>query len=102
MSKSVRILCTEQPEDELRKTEVESDEPNENDDEVSWLDKITDTKEIDVNEPVSMAKIYAKREETVQKYKFRIGLLSSSLLENPEVKVNESYWIFIECMFLFL
>ena len=42
---------------------------------------------IDTSEPVSMAKILAKREEVLQKYKFRIGLLSSTLLENPEQKV---------------
>ena len=47
-----------------------------------------DDEPIDTSEPVSMAKIYAKREEALQKCKFRIGLLSSTLLENPEQKVG--------------
>lgn len=56
-------------------------------DEVSWLGTVGDAIEIDPNEPVSMAKIYAKREELIQKYKYRIGLMCSTLLENPEQKV---------------
>lgn len=79
-------MCSEKPKNLHKNSEIQLAEPNEND-EVSWLDRISDTKEINIDEPVSMAKIYAKREETVQKYKFRIGVLASSVLENPEMKV---------------
>lgn len=68
----------------------ESSKPDD-DDEISWLDKLTENHEIDINEPISMAKIYAKRDEAIRKYKFRIGLLSSAILENPEMKVNTCF-----------
>lgn len=50
-------------------------------------------KEILVNkgEPISVAKLYAKRENTIQSYKQRIGLLASTLLENPDLKVSFVY-----------
>jgi len=53
------------------------------------LDAIEPKKEISVNkgEPISVAKLYAKRENTIQNYKQRIGLLASTLLENPDLKV---------------
>lgn len=54
------------------------------------MDAIEPKKEISVNkgEPISVAKLYAKRENTIQNYKQRIGLLASTLLENPDLKVN--------------
>jgi len=53
------------------------------------LDTNEPEKEITVNkgEPISVAKLYAKRENTIQSYKQRIGLLASTLLENPDLKV---------------
>lgn len=57
-------------------------------DQNSWLNSSTISNGIDLNEPISMAKIYARREEVIQKYKFRIGILSSAVLENPEEKVH--------------
>jgi len=53
------------------------------------LDTNEPEKEISVNkgEPISVAKLYAKRENTIQSYKQRIGLLASTLLENPDLKV---------------
>lgn len=69
--------------------EVKSQNINSNEEEeVLWLNKPTDSIDITLNESISMAKIYAKRDEIIQMYKFRIGLLSSSLLENPELKVR--------------
>ncbi|XKL69442.1 hypothetical protein PGB90_007211 [Kerria lacca] len=69
--------------------EVKSQNINSNEEEeVLWLNKPTDSIDITLNEPISMAKIYAKRDEIIQMYKFRIGLLSSSLLENPELKIG--------------
>lgn len=61
-----------------------------NDDEYILLDTNEPEKEITVNkgEPISVAKLYAKRENTIQSYKQRIGLLASTLLENPDLKVN--------------
>ncbi len=55
--------------------------------EVSWLDT-SNVDELNLSQPLCMAEIFARREEIVQKYKLRIGLLSSTLLENPEIKVN--------------
>ncbi|XP_012260136.2 nucleolar complex protein 3 homolog [Athalia rosae] len=41
---------------------------------------------IDINKPVSTAELLACREEVLQSRRFKIGILSSSLLENPELK----------------
>ena len=68
--------------------EVNEDEEKPQDNQVSWLGNIYDGSNIEISEPVSVAKIYAKRDEAIQKYKFRIGLLSSGFLENPELKVT--------------
>jgi len=53
------------------------------------LDKNEPEKDLSINkgEPISVAKLYAKRENTIQCYKQRIGLLASTLLENPDLKV---------------
>lgn len=42
-------------------------------------------------EPVSTAQLMASREGVIQKYKFKIGILASGLLENPEEKVTFNY-----------
>lgn len=68
--------------------------PNENNednnDEYVLLDTNEPEKEISVDkgELISVAKLYAKRENTIQSYKQRIGLLASNLLENPDLKVS--------------
>lgn len=61
-----------------------------NNDEYLLLDTNEPEKEISVDksEPISVAKLYAKRENTIQIYKQRIGLLASNLLENPDLKVS--------------
>lgn len=41
---------------------------------------------IDVTKPVSTAELLACREEILQSRRFKIGILSSGLLENPELK----------------
>lgn len=71
-----------------KKKKIEVNNEN-NDDEYVWLDTNEPEKEITVNkgEPISVAKLYAKRENTIQSYKQRIGLLASTLLENPDLKV---------------
>lgn len=63
---------------------------NDDDDEYVWLATNEPENNISVNkgEPISVAKLYAKRENTIQSYKQRIGLLASNLLENPDLKVN--------------
>lgn len=68
---------------------------NDDDDEYVWLATNEPEKNISVNkgEPISVAKLYAKRENTIQSYKQRIGLLASNLLENPDLKVN--YFIYL-------
>ncbi|XP_050424907.1 nucleolar complex protein 3 homolog [Adelges cooleyi] len=68
-----------------KKQKVENDE-----DGYTWLEENEPEKEIVVNkgEPISVAKLYAKRENTLQNYKQRIGLLASTLLENPELKIG--------------
>lgn len=42
----------------------------------------------DLSHPLSTAEILARREQLVVQYKFRIGLLASGLLEDPEAKVS--------------
>lgn len=69
------------------------------------LDTNEPEKEISVNkgEPISVAKLYAKRENTIQNYKQRIGLLASTLLENPDLKVKYfiCLYIYIVCVHLY-
>ncbi|CAG2061392.1 unnamed protein product, partial [Timema podura] len=43
---------------------------------------------LDITKPVSMADLFVCREEVLQRCKFRIGVLSSGLLENPQQKVT--------------
>ncbi|KAL1461686.1 hypothetical protein WDU94_013558 [Cyamophila willieti] len=40
------------------------------------------------DEPVTTAQLMASREGVIQKYKFKIGILASGLLENPEEKTK--------------
>ncbi|XP_065207103.1 nucleolar complex protein 3 [Planococcus citri] len=82
---------TDEPEDEEEEPiEKEEKRPASGleDDEITWSNELVGNEELDLDEPVSVAKIYAKREQLVNKYKFRIGLLSSTLLENPEMKIE--------------
>lgn len=79
-----------------KKKRFDDNEDNENHDEYICLDTNEPEKDISVNkgEPISVAKLYAKRENTIQSYKQRIGLLASTLLENPDSKV--SYFIYMK------
>ncbi|XP_046749750.1 nucleolar complex protein 3 homolog [Diprion similis] len=43
---------------------------------------------IDVSKPVSVVELLACREEVLQSRRFKIGILSSGLLENPELKAG--------------
>lgn len=78
-------LEPEKPQLKKKKTE-----DSENNNEYVWLDTNEPEKELSYNksEPISVAKLYAKRENIIQSYKQRIGLLASTLLENPDQKVN--------------
>lgn len=85
----INYLCViELEKSQPKKKKIEVNNEN-NDDEYVWLDTNEPEKEITVNkgEPISVAKLYAKRENTIQSYKQRIGLLASTLLENPDLKV---------------
>lgn len=42
-----------------------------------------------LHQPISTAEILALRERTLAQYRFRIGLLSSTLLEDPQTKVSK-------------
>ena len=80
------IIESEKSQPKKKKTEDNNENKN---DEYIWLDTNEPEKETLVNkgEPISVAKLYAKRENTIQSYKQRIGLLASTLLESPELKV---------------
>lgn len=84
---------------QLKKKKVDTSyEVNENNnDEYIWLATNEPEKDISINkgEPISVAKLYAKRENIIQTYKQRIGLLASTLLENPDLKVNHFVYICI-------
>ncbi|XP_014241260.1 nucleolar complex protein 3 homolog [Cimex lectularius] len=43
--------------------------------------------EKDLSKPISVAEMLAWRESSIAQYKFKIGILASALLENPEQKV---------------
>lgn len=100
----------EKPQSKKKKVDT-SYEVNENDnDEYIWLATNEPEKAISINkgEPISVAKLYAKRENTIQTYKQRIGLLASTLLENPDLKVNHFVYIciwltqsFLKLLFVF-
>jgi len=87
------VIELEKSQPKKKKIEVN----NENNDEYVWLDTNEPEKEITVNkgEPISVAKLYAKRENTIQSYKQRIGLLASTLLENPDLKVFFLFFFFV-------
>lgn len=90
-------LCViESNKSQPKKKKIEDNNENNNEnnnednkDDYDWLDTNEPEKDILVNkgEPISVAKLYAKRENTIQSYKQRIGLLASTLLENPDLKV---------------
>lgn len=82
-------LESEKPQPKKKKIDDNHEDNENNDDEYVWLDTNEPEKDLLVNkgEPISVAKLYAKRENTIQSYKQRIGLLASTLLENPELKV---------------
>lgn len=87
------VLELEKPQSKKKKIHDDGDYNNENndddDDRYIWLATNEPEKDISINkgEPISVAKLYAKRENTIQSYKKRIGLLASTLLENPDLKV---------------
>jgi len=86
------LIITELEKPQQKKKKIDDNiEDNENsNDEYTWLNTNEPEKDLSVNkgEPISVAKLYAKRENTIQSYKQRIGLLASTLLENPDLKVN--------------
>lgn len=92
---------SEKPQPKKQKIDDDHEDNENNIDEYVWLDTNEPEKELLVNkgEPISVAKLYAKRENTIQSYKQRIGLLASTLLENPELKV--SIYIFVLCIIYF-
>lgn len=67
------------------------------------LEENEPNKEISINkgEPISVAKLYAKRENTIQTYKQRIGLLASTLLENPDLKVINIVLVMYDHLLIF-
>lgn len=89
----------EKPQSKKKKIDVGDNENNENNDgdEYIWLATNEPEKTISVNkgEPISVAKLYAKRENTIQSYKQRIGLLASTLLENPDLKVIHFMYMYV-------
>lgn len=89
----------EKPQSKKKKVDTSCEVNENNNDEYIWLATNEPEKDISVNkgEPISVAKLYAKRENTIQTYKQRIGLLASTLLENPDLKVN--HFVFI-CIWL--
>lgn len=84
------VLESEKPQLKKKKVNESNDDNENNNDEYIWLDTNEPEKDLSVNkgEPISVAKLYAKRENTIQSYKQRIGLLASNLLENPDLKVH--------------
>lgn len=98
------ILELDKPQLKKKKIDDDTNEDSEDkDDEYVWLDTNEPEKEISVNkgEPISVAKLYAKRENTIQSYKQRIGLLASNLLENPDLKVNYLIVLKSVCLIVF-
>lgn len=76
-------------EESISGSKIDAQKSRNNSEEYVWLEtEGSEETTLDINKPVSFAKIYAKREDIVRKHKLRIGLLSSSLLENPEFKIG--------------
>ncbi|XP_054260886.1 nucleolar complex protein 3 homolog [Macrosteles quadrilineatus] len=69
-------------------TEDKQEEKEEGDDELAYLPEFGDEEEEDVSRPLSTAEILAKREQLLAQYKYRIGLLASGLLEDPQNRVK--------------
>lgn len=86
----------EKPQPKKKKVDTNHEINENNNDEYIWLATNEPEKDISVNrgEPISVAKLYAKRENTIQTYKQRIGLLASTLLENPDLKVNHCVYLY--------
>lgn len=84
------IIELEKPQQKKKKIDDNIEDNENSNDEYTWLNTNEPEKDLSVNkgEPISVAKLYAKRENTIQSYKQRIGLLASTLLENPDLKVN--------------
>ncbi|KAI5741540.1 hypothetical protein M8J76_014729 [Diaphorina citri] len=76
---------------EKKKKGDEEEEDNEHEEE---KEPVTDYLEgqrkeyLEDEEPVTTAQLMASREGVIQKYKFKIGILASGLLENPEEKIK--------------
>lgn len=47
----------------------------------------------DLKRPLSTAEILARREKLVAQYKLRVGVLASSLLEDPQNKVIKKHLV---------
>lgn len=85
-------------EESISGSKIDAQKSRNNSEEYVWLEtEGSEETTLDINKPVSFAKIYAKREDIVRKHKLRIGLLSSSLLENPEFKVSIYMRIICRC-----
>lgn len=70
---------------EIKRVEVPLD-VEEADEELGDIPDIEEDE--DLSHPLSTAEILARREQLVTQYKFRIGLLCSALLEDPQNKVQ--------------
>ncbi|CAH1399034.1 unnamed protein product [Nezara viridula] len=80
-------------EDEMERSLKKSNDENDDDDDEGLGDesKEDDIKiekmERDLSKPVSIAEMMAWREQLMAQYKFKIGVLSSGLLEDPQHKI---------------
>lgn len=84
----VTILDTETNQSEKPTEEVKKQEDaEENSDDEIIFDEHSKEDGLNPNIPLSTAELLAYREEVLEKRKFQIGILSSGLLENPEIKV---------------
>ncbi|KAF6199744.1 hypothetical protein GE061_006042 [Apolygus lucorum] len=70
-----------------KKSKTEEEEEVEEEESSSDDDYNIEKVEGDLLRPVSMAEMLALREQNINQYKYKIGLLSSSLLEDPHNKV---------------
>ncbi|XP_073996350.1 nucleolar complex protein 3 isoform X2 [Rhodnius prolixus] len=68
---------------DIKPEEPKSDEDDDDDDESDFL--VNDKK--DLSKPISVAEMLVWREKAIAQYKYKIGLLASSLLENTQQKI---------------
>lgn len=73
----------------MRTEDIESDDDQPQGDQKDEEEKPVVKKEEEISKEYSVAEMLARRQLALQKKKFRIGVLCSGLLENPEVKVSD-------------